>query len=168
MWQSTMIINLTNIDLDYLDVDPETNEIPKITEKWASTLGIKKNFKKYIFKFILQGIAISFSAVGASILIATFMDYFRKRMKIAIIILLSVSGVVCAMATLVAEKVVQFNDIGDFKIFMYVTLIAGVSLACGAAPIAFEFCVEICYPVSEGLLGICYELHILFCLKCGY
>ena len=41
MWQSTMIINLTNIDLDYLDVDPATNEIPRITEKWASTLGTK-------------------------------------------------------------------------------------------------------------------------------
>ena len=74
-------------------------------------------------------------------------------MKTAMIILLSVSGVVLTMATLVAEKVIQFNDIGDFKIFMYVTLIAGVSIACGAAPIGFEFCVEICYPVSEGLLG---------------
>ena len=51
------------------------------------------------------------------------MDYFRKRMKMAIIILLSVSGVVLTMATLVAEKVIQFNDIGDFKIFMYVILI---------------------------------------------
>ena len=39
MWQSTMIINLTNIDLDYLEEDAATNEIPKLTEKWASTLG---------------------------------------------------------------------------------------------------------------------------------
>ena len=43
-----MIINLTNIDLDYLDVDPTTNEIPRITEKWASTLGDKQN-KNYTY-----------------------------------------------------------------------------------------------------------------------
>ena len=82
------------------------------------------------------------------------MDYFRKRMKLAIIFLLCVSGTIFVMVTLVAEKAFHFKDIGDFKIFMYVALILGVSLACGAAPIAFEFCVEICYPVSEGLLGI--------------
>ena len=47
MWQSTMIINLTNIDLDYLEEDDATNEIPKLTEKWASTLGrFWKNEKK--------------------------------------------------------------------------------------------------------------------------
>ena len=51
MWQSTMIISLEPIE--------------EIDEKWASTLGI----------------AISFSAVGGSILIATFMDYFRKKKK---------------------------------------------------------------------------------------
>ena len=44
MWQSTMIISLEPIE--------------EIDEKWASTLGI----------------AISFSAVGGSILIATFME----------------------------------------------------------------------------------------------
>ena len=156
MWQSTMIINLTNIDLDYLEEDAATNEIPKLTEKWASTLGriCRNETKLFVFLLFLEGIAISFAAVGSSILIATFMDYFRKRMKLAIIILLSVSGTIFLMVTLVAEKAVHFKDIGDFKLFMYVALILGVSLACGAAPIAFEFCVEICYPVSEGLLGI--------------
>ena len=52
MWQSTMIINLTNIDLDYLEEDAATNEIPKLTEKWASTLGkICSNEKKYLYSF---------------------------------------------------------------------------------------------------------------------
>ena len=40
-----------------------------------------------------------------------------------------------------------------FKVTMYVLSIAAVSLACSAAPITFEFCVELSYPVSEGLLG---------------
>ena len=40
-----------------------------------------------------------------------------------------------------------------FKVTMYALSIAAVSLACSAAPITFEFCVELSYPVSEGLLG---------------
>ena len=37
---------------------------------------------------------------------------------------------------------------------MYVLLVTGVCLSCGCAPIAFEFCVELCYPVAEGTIGI--------------
>ena len=40
-----------------------------------------------------------------------------------------------------------------FKVTMYVLSMAAVSLACSAAPITYEFCVELSYPVSEGLLG---------------
>ena len=126
MWQSTMVILLTDQDMDL-----------GLSETWASTLGI----------------AVSFSAVAASIIIATFMDFFRKKMKIAIMVLLSLSGVVCTVSTLLTEKVITFEDNNTFKIFLYIFFIVGVSLACAASPIAFEFCVELCYPVSEGILG---------------
>ena len=95
----------------------------------------------------------SFSAVAASILIATFMDFFRKKMKIAIVVLLSISGIVCTVSTLITEKVITFENSNAFKISLYIFFIVGVSLACAASPIAFEFCVELCYPVSEGILG---------------
>ena len=40
---------------------------------------------------------------------------------------------------------------------------AAVSLACSAAPITFEFCVELSYPVSEGLLGEATQEHCRCC-----
>ena len=54
-----------------------------------------------------EGIVISFSAVATSIVMATLMDYFRKRMKIAILILLSASGVLFIFSTLVMENVIS-------------------------------------------------------------
>ena len=126
MWQSTMVILLTDPHLDL-----------GLSETWCSTLGI----------------AVSFSAVLASIVIATLMDYFRKKMKLALIFLLSFSGVVCVISTLITEKIIIFEDSSMFKLFLYILFILGVSLACAASPIAFEFCVELCFPVSEGILG---------------
>ena len=101
----------------------------------------------------MSGIAISFSAVGASVLIATCMDYFRNRMKAALLCLLAASCLVCSLATLITEGVVRVEDVSTLQILLYVLLILGISLSCGAAPLAFEFCVELCYPVSEGSLG---------------
>ena len=46
---------------------------------------------------------------------------------------------------------------------MYVLSMAAVSLACSAAPITFEFCVELSYPVSEGLLGEATQEHCRCC-----
>merc|ERR1711874_402968 len=36
---------------------------------------------------------------------------------------------------------------------MYILLLVGVSLSVASAPIAFEFSVELCYPVAEGVIG---------------
>ena len=125
MWQSSMVINLTSMDIE-------------VSETWASTLGI----------------VISFSAVAASIIIATFIDYFRKKMKLAIFILLCLSGLIFIFCTLITEGIISFSHFSSFKIVMYVLLVTGICLSCGCAPIAFEFCVELCYPVAEGTIGI--------------
>ena len=42
----------------------------------------------------------------------------------------------------------------SLQLWLYLLLLPGVSLACSAAPIAFEFCVELCFPVQEGTIGI--------------
>ena len=123
MWQSTMVITFT--------------EELGLTEKWSSTLGI----------------VIGFSSVATSIIVGTFMDFFRKKMKLAIIATLSGSFVLSFIITLISEKVIIIEDELSFKITLYILCISAVSLACSAAPITFEFCVEECYPVSEGLLG---------------
>ena len=77
------------------------------------------------------------------------MDYFRKNMKIAIIVLL---GALFILSTLLMENVFSLS-VTNFKIVIYILLVGGVSLACSVAPIAFEFCVELCYPVHEGVIG---------------
>ena len=124
MWQSLLVINLTSLDIH-------------VSETWASTLGI----------------VISFASVFSSIIIATFMDYFRKKMKLAIIILLSFSGLLFIFCTLITEDIISCGDVSMFKIVMYILLVTGVSLACSCAPITFEFCAELCYPVAEGTIG---------------
>ena len=136
MWQSAMVINFTGV--------------LHLSEEWASTLGI----------------VIGFSSVAASILMATLMDWFRKHMKIAIIVVLSASFLLSVFITLISEKVIVFDGMelqyGDtepvdptltFAVIMYILTIMAVSLACSAAPITFEFAVELCYPVNKGLLG---------------
>ena len=124
MWQSTMVITFT--------------EEFGLTEKWASTLGM----------------VIGFCSVGTSILVATFMDFFRKKMKLAIIVTLSGCLILSLMITLISEKVIIIEDELWFKITLSILCITAASLACSAAPITFEFCVEECFPVSEGLLGM--------------
>ena len=80
------------------------------------------------------------------------MDYFRKNMKIAILLLLGASGVLFILSTLLLESVISLSH-SNFKIVIYIVLVGGISLACSVAPIAFEFCVELCYPVHEGVVG---------------
>ena len=80
------------------------------------------------------------------------MDYFRKNMKFAILLLLGASGVLFILSTLFLESVITVSHT-NFKIALYILLVGGVSLACSMAPIAFEFCVELSYPVHEGVVG---------------
>ena len=84
---------------------------------------------------------------------AALMDYFRKRMKIAILLLLVASGILAILSTLLLENVFSSLSSNNFKIILYVLLLLVVCLASSLAPIAFEFCVELCYPVNEGVLG---------------
>ena len=59
-----------------------------LTESWASTLGI----------------AVSFSSVAVSIAVASGMDRFRQKMKLAITVLLATSGTLFAAVTLITEE----------------------------------------------------------------
>ena len=121
-----MVINLTS---------PNLNQ--RVSETFASTLGI----------------VISFVAVGASITIATMMDYFRKKMKLAICSLLAAAGFIFIFCTLIAEEVIVFESHNLFKGVLSTLLVLGISLCSACAPIAFEFCVELCYPTAEGTIG---------------
>jgi len=151
VWQSSLVVTFTN-------------ELG-LSENWSTTLGI----------------ILGFSSVGVSILVATFMDCFRKKMKIAIIVLLSLSLIFSLIITLVSEKVIVFGngnsacDISEpplnttfttlipdcndnmsntsLKVVMYILSIGAVCLICSTAPMTFELSAELCFPAPEGLLG---------------
>ena len=133
MWQSSMVINLTSPDLNQ-----------RVSETFANYLGV----------------SISFISVTASIAIATMMDFFRKKMKVAIALLLFSSGLVFILCTLITEEFIVFSNPEVFKGVLSSLLVLGISLSCACAPIAFEFAVELCYPIAEGTIGAFY-IYIL-------
>ena len=126
MWQSSMVINLTS---------PDRSQ--RVSETFANYLGV----------------SISFVSVAVSISIATMMDYFRKKMKLAICSLLLSSGLIFILCTLMTEEVIQFENLNIFKGVLSTLLVIGISLSCACAPIAFEFAVELCFPIAEGTIG---------------
>ena len=111
MWQSSMVINLTS---------PDRSQ--RVSETFANYLGV----------------SISFVSVAVSISIATMMDYFRKKMKLAICSLLLSSGLIFILCTFITEEVIQFENINIFKGVLSTLLVIGISLSCACAPIAFE------------------------------
>ena len=63
------------------------------------------------------------------------------------------ASVLSILSTLLLENMFSSLSSNNFKIILYVLLLLVVCLASSLAPIAFEFCVELCYPVNEGVLG---------------
>ena len=131
MWQSSMVINLTSANVSV-----------RVSETFANYLGV----------------TISFVSVAASIVIATMMDFFRKKMKLAICLLLFASGLIFIVCTLITEEFITFKESDTFKAFLSSLLVIGISLSCACAPIAFEFAVELCYPIAEGTIGKCLDI----------
>jgi len=128
-WQSAIVIDL--------DSPGQLGSGHHISEKFASNLGI----------------FVSFVSAAFSIFCATVMDRYKVKKKIALCFLFLSSGIVLVFCSLLAEDVIKMEDNGIFKHFLSVLLIVGISLATAGAPIATEFCVELCKPVSEENVG---------------
>ena len=82
------------------------------------------------------------------------MGRYKVKKKIALSFLFLSSGIVLVFCSLLAEDVIKMEDNGIFKHFLSALLIVGISLATAGAPIATEFCVELCKPVSEENVGM--------------
>ena len=87
------------------------------------------------------------------ILIITIMDRFREKKKTALCFLYLSSGVILVFCSLLAEDVIIMANDAIFKSLLSCLLVLGISLATAAAPIATEFCVDLCRPVSEENIG---------------
>ena len=86
-------------------------------------------------------------------LIITIMDRFREKKKTALCFLYLSSGVILVFCSLLAEDVIIMANDAIFKSLLSCLLVLGISLATAAAPIATEFCVDLCRPVSEENIG---------------
>ena len=84
----------------------------------------------------------------ASILVSRIVDSLKGKMKATLCIIM-VAGCGCWIwMCLLCLRVIPFS-IGQ----LYVSTILASSLTYSASPIFFEFCVEIVYPVPEGIVG---------------
>ena len=83
-----------------------------------------------------------------SMLAGFFTDKLRNKMKLTLVLLLSISGSLFLLLILMCLKIVPSN----YLIFCIV-IIAATSLNYACCPLFFELCVEIAYPVSESLVG---------------
>ena len=143
LYQSMMVINLTDLDLDYATennsyVEYETDTCEgRICEHWVNTLGV----------------VMCFVSVFTSIAVASFLTLFKRKMKLSIMLLLCMSAILFIISTLVLEQVITFNSLAGLKLALYLLLIPAVTLAQSSSPIAFELSVENSYPVSEGVIG---------------
>jgi len=125
-WQSAIVIDLDSPGLEH-----------HISEKFASNLGI----------------LISVLSAAFSVFFATVMDRFREKKKTALCFLYLSSGVILVFCSLLAEDVIIMANDATFKSLLSCLLVLGISLATAAAPIATEFCVDLCRPVSEENIG---------------
>lgn len=130
MLQSMLVVNLTQLELGL----PQGEQVD---EHWVNMLGI----------------AVCFSSVFASIGVASLVSRpsLRRRMRLAILLILSLSSILFLLTTLLVEGVLPLPSLQSFQLTLYLLLIPGTSLALASSPITFELAVENCFPVSEVL-----------------
>ena len=125
-WQSAIVIDLDSPGLGH-----------HISEKFASNLGI----------------LISVLSAAFSVFFATIMDKFREKKKAALCFLYLCAGIIFVFCSLLTEEAIMMADDAIFKSLLSCLLVLGISLATAGAPIATEFCVDLCRPVSEENIG---------------
>jgi len=81
------------------------------------------------------------------------MDRFREKKKTALCFLYLSSGLILVFCSLLTEDMIIMANDAIFKSLLSCLLVLGISLATAAAPIATEFCVDLCRPVSEENIG---------------
>ena len=94
------------------------------------------------------GVVMVFVSIFPALVIPMILDRIRKQFKVALVLVLLVTTCSYLWLTLIIVKVIPFNWIQ-----LYVSTIAGGSSLSVLMPLYFEYTAEICYPVSEGIIG---------------
>lgn len=94
------------------------------------------------------GVIMVFVSIFPALAIPMILDRIRKQFKVSLILVLLVTTCSYVWLTLIIAKVIPFNWIQ-----LYVSTITGGSSLSVLMPLYFEYTAEICYPVSEGIIG---------------
>lgn len=96
----------------------------------------------------VMGLVLVFSSTVASILLSRYMDYFRSKMKLALMVVLSLSLLCLIWLTMTIDQIVPFSATQ-----VWVSTIVGITLVCATRSLFFEFTAQVARPAPEGLVG---------------
>lgn len=108
-----------------------------LSEHWVNYLGLVA---------VLVGTFVA-------ILVGMATDRIRGKMKISIVILLTMGGLMFTTLSLISLQIIQFPSMVSLQFSVYLFLLLGNSCVVSTSPLLFEFGVEKLYPVSEGMIG---------------
>ena len=123
------------------------------SEKFASNLGILINIISAAFSVFFAMIMDRLKYKYKYRYIHKVMDRFKVKKKAALCVLYLSAGIILVFCSLLAEDVIEMGDDATFKSFLSCLLVLGISLATAGAPIATEFCVDLCQNVSAENIG---------------
>jgi len=126
-WCAMMVISLTKVGHDG----------SCLSEHWVNYLGLVA---------VLVGTFVA-------ILVGMATDRIRGKMKISIVILLTMGGLMFTTLSLISLQIIQFPSMVSLQFSVYLFLLLGNSCVVSTSPLLFEFGVEKLYPVSEGMIG---------------
>ena len=141
-WQSAIVIDLDSPGLGH-----------NISEKFASNLGI-------LISFVSAGFSVFFATVMDRFIVIiidqtiSMLYRFRDQKKKALSLLYITAGLILVFCSLLTEDAIPLvGEDKAFKLLLSSLLVLGISLATAGAPVATEFCVGLCRPVSEENIG---------------
>jgi len=126
-WGAMMVVVLQTLNVDG----------QSLTEEWIDVLAV----------------TASFLCNCVAILGARLTDRFHGHMKATVMVLLSASGLVFTLLTLVSIDVIKMPHFIDLQVSVFVLFTLGSCLVTACNPLILELAVEICYPASEILSG---------------
>jgi len=126
-WCAMMVISLTKVGHDG----------SCLSEHWVNYLGLVA---------VLVGTMVA-------ILVGMATDRIRGKMKMTIVILLTMGGLMFTTLSLISLEIIRFPSMLSLQFSVYLFLLLGNSCVVSTSPLLMEFGVEKLYPVSEGMIG---------------
>jgi len=100
----------------------------------------------------LINMVLVLTSTVASILFSRYMDYFRSKMKLALMIVLGLALLCLLWLTLTIERGLLLPFVSKVQA-VWVSTIVGITLVCATRSLFFEFTAQVARPAPESLVG---------------